>query len=284
MGTGECIFVFIVVAVSSLIISIWHRHVKARHAEQIKNEELKREVTKKTVGRIAHELGTPIVEISVSLYALHEKLPGKFAHYLRAIENAVERVQAIMQAMREIQILEDLIKSDLDINSSIELKVVSVNQLVQMAVMAVKETRRDGNVKFSIQYSSDVTIKCNPNEIIQTFINLLRNSYDAILANKERVKRGIISVKSTNVEDIVQVIIHDNGEGISEDIEGKTFDKGFSTRSGAGRGFGLSVAKNLVGKNDGKLEVKNDIIDGKIYGCIAIVEFPKAFKVTDISE
>jgi signal transduction histidine kinase len=266
------IFVFIFVAILVLITYYFYRHIKVRHAEQVINEKSEREAAKRTVARITHELGTPIAEISMSLHALSGNVPREFDHYLRKIENAAERMRAIMQATREIQMLEDSIKGDLlktDISSPANFEVASVNQLLQAAIMAVKDTR-DENVKFLIQYSGNTNIICCPNEIIQVFINLLRNSYDAFPEGE-----GKISVKSIDKKDFVQVIIQDNGEGISKDIEDKIFNEGFSTRRGIGRGFGLTVAKSLVVKNNGRLEIKNDIINDKISGCIAIIEFPK---------
>jgi len=260
------IVVVIFVVAPFCTIFYWHHRIESHKKE-----------SKRTAGRIAHELGTPISEVGFSLHALHKTLPGKFSHHLFAIDNAVERVKAIMQAMGEIGILEELIKSGLDISSFEELEVVSVNKLLQTAIMAVKETR-DEDVKFSIEYSSNTDIRCNPNEIIQVFINILRNSYDAILADKKGKEEGKISVKSANMDDTIQVTIQDDGEGISKDIEKLIFKEKFSTRGGVGRGFGLTVAKDLVKKNKGKLEIKNIIKNEEISGCIATMEFPKGRK------
>jgi signal transduction histidine kinase len=262
----------ILLFIFSISFFIAHR-LRWKFILQVQEEKTKRKEAERTVKRIAHELGTPISEISVSLHALFGKLPEKYTHYLYKIASSAERMNAIMKAMLEIEILEELIESGylkIDINSPLGLEVVNVNYLVQTAVMAVKETRVSENVNFSIQYKRDLKIHCNPYEIIQVFINLLKNSYDAFHEGK-----GEISIKSIDTKETIQVIFQDDGKGISEDIKDLIFEEGFSTRSGRGRGFGLSVAKNLVKKNNGKIEIKNDIINEKSCGCVAIVEFPK---------
>jgi signal transduction histidine kinase len=233
----------------------------------------KTEAVKRTRSLFAHEIATPLAEVFINLYALSRILPKEYANYLTSMQNSVEHMQALIEAVGEIEVLEELVKGDslkFNIDSPSELKDVSVNALLQIAIMAIKETREE-YVKFSINYSRGANIKCNPREIIQVVMNLLRNSFDTF---DKRV--GNINIKSSYTKDFVQVVIQDDGGGISEDIKDKIFDEGFSTRNGAGRGYGLSVAKSLVSKNKSTLKIDNDVVNGKISGCIVIIEFPKS--------
>jgi hypothetical protein len=60
------------------------------------------------------------------------------------------------------------------------------------------------------------------------------------------------------------VQIRDTGPGISETVRDKIFQTHFSTKHGAqyGLGLGLAIARGIIEKHGGRIEVSNAIPNG----------------------
>jgi signal transduction histidine kinase len=55
----------------------------------------------------------------------------------------------------------------------------------------------------------------------------------------------------------MQIIISDNGKGISEGIRNQIFDPFFTTKE-SGTGLGLSIAQEIVKAHKGRIEFSNE--------------------------
>jgi signal transduction histidine kinase len=88
------------------------------------------------------------------------------------------------------------------------------------------------------------------NEMQQVVMNLLLNARDAIRerrwnANDKTIKGEVnITIKDG---DGLDIIVADNGAGISEDIEGKMFEA-YKTTKQEGTGIGTYTSKLIVNK------------------------------------
>ncbi|UTM47904.1 sensor histidine kinase [Glutamicibacter mysorens] len=87
--------------------------------------------------------------------------------------------------------------------------------------------------------------------------NLVDNAMDAaISASTPQIKVGI---EETN--ELVRVIVSDNGEGIAEDAIDEIFTQGFSTKDSSvsgGRGFGLAISRLVCRRRGGELAAASD--------------------------
>ena len=248
-------------------------------ATKAHQEEARIKETRRTVERIAHELGTPVAQMSVHVKILLDEasLRGKFHQSLLSLDYALHRIEAIMDASRELHLLQQFVQNPNSIAGSKRERAeqtYSINTLVQTALMAVKETR-DENVKFSIQYSGNCCIRCVSVEIIQVFVNIFRNAFDALPRGAGRVTVETLNVEENNTP-CVRVVVQDTGEGIAPEVEAHMFNEGFSTRGGPGRGHGLFITKRLVELNGGKIAIQNLASQkGSASGAKVTLEFPR---------
>ncbi len=89
-------------------------------------------------------------------------------------------------------------------------------------------------------------------EISQVILNLLLNASQAIEG------RGTIRVRTWEEDSSVRVAISDDGPGISDDVQKRMFDAGFTTKScDVGSGWGLSISQRIVQRHGGTLEVES---------------------------
>ena len=236
------------------------------------------------LGRIRHELNTPLGELRNWIDATMSEAPvhGKLRQGLQNMESATERALAITDVRDDV--LYDVVsKSALPIEETTQAtrEIVNINTLVQTAIIAVKTTRSE-DVRWDVSFAAGNCIRCSREQIIQIFVNLLRNACDALRDAGGRIAVKTIQVKperdeGPDVGRFVQVIIRDNGEGFHESIREAAFNGGFTTRQGRDRGHGLAIVKRLVALNDGSIEVMSPVRanDKERPGTEMTVTFPK---------
>jgi len=90
----------------------------------------------------------------------------------------------------------------------------------------------------------------------QVFVNLIGNALDAM----EHVGAPEISILREDPSDeIVRILVHDIGEGLSDDAAERAFDPFFTTKTtGKGLGLGLSISYNIVVDFGGHLSARNN--------------------------
>jgi signal transduction histidine kinase len=90
-------------------------------------------------------------------------------------------------------------------------------------------------------------ILCYPNELNQIWMNLIHNAIQAMAG------KGTLTIETTLQDEQIFVSITDTGKGISNTIRPHIFEPFFTT--GAGNGLGLGIAKNIIEKHQGKIEI-----------------------------
>ena len=103
------------------------------------------------------------------------------------------------------------------------------------------------------------------NDFGEAVKNLVLNACYAMRLKRNSEGDGYgprLAVSTHRVDDIVEVLVRDNGTGISDDVVGHIFNPFFSTREGVlGAGLGLTVAADVARRAGGGLSV--DSIHGE---------------------
>ncbi len=108
-------------------------------------------------------------------------------------------------------------------------------------------------IKIIKEYKDVPKICCDPTKMQQVFLNIIKNSAQA-MANVDHPE---ITIKITYHEDMVKINIKDNGPGIPKDVIGNIFDPFYTTKQvGEGVGLGLYISYFIVTKqHNGKIFV-----------------------------
>ena len=94
-------------------------------------------------------------------------------------------------------------------------------------------------------------LRVDRHKVLQILINLLRNAKHAMETSREHPKRLVVRV-AIAPSNGVQIIVADNGIGISADHLTKIFNHGFTTKKD-GHGFGLHSGANAAKEMGGSL-------------------------------
>ena len=123
--------------------------------------------------------------------------------------------------------------------------------------------------------------QANPNQIQQVLLNLLINARQA-MPNGGRV---VIKLSLDAETGMVDLLVRDNGCGMTPDVMRRIFDPFFSTKAGpdasgkGGTGLGLSMCREIVEAHHGRLRV--DSTPGK--GTAFTLKLPVAQPVLDLA-
>ncbi|MHC0617038.1 ATP-binding protein [Paenibacillus sp. M.A.Huq-82] len=85
--------------------------------------------------------------------------------------------------------------------------------------------------------------------------NLIENAFDA-LKDKEGHKEVFISIEQD--EDVLSILVEDNGSGMDEETKRRMFERDYSTKAKENRGIGLYLIHNIVNKCGGRLVVESE--------------------------
>ena len=202
------------------------------------------------VDGVAHELNTPLSIIMAQADALFLKMGNcqkEFREEIEIIKKQVRRVKYFTHRLLTYS------KS-----MSFEPGKINLPRLLDECLFLLAPRFRSNGIKITKNYApfSD-PIWADYRQIEQVFINILNNAVDAIGRNGE-IK---LETKIRKDDDIngIEIIISDNGEGISQENLPHIFEAFFSTKSATrGTGLGLSISKAIIQRHHGKISVDSE--------------------------
>lgn len=90
-------------------------------------------------------------------------------------------------------------------------------------------------------------VYCENSKIQQVFLNILKNSAQAMMIQTEKRVLPKLIIRVYQEEDRIRVEIQDNGPGMDEETRKRVFEPFFTTKEvGLGIGLGLSVSYFII--------------------------------------
>ena len=204
---------------------------------------------------VSHELRTPLTVIKGNVGLIRKF--GSDEESLNSIEVEVDRLNRLVGDLLLLNQAESgMIPFDM---VKVELDTLLVDVVKQMTVVAGKK------VKLVVQTIEPAVVTGDPDRLKQIFINLISN---AISYSHEKDKIII----SLGVKERMAVIsIEDHGPGISKEDLAHIFDRFFRADKSrthtptSGFGLGLSIAKWIAEKHEGRIDVESAVGEGTIF-------------------
>jgi two-component system sensor kinase FixL len=202
---------------------------------------------------IAHELNQPLGAISLRAeackLALQRACPGngQLADDLDYVRLQAERAGEIIRRLRGFVAKREP-----------ERKWVAPLQLVQDVMHFVDTDCEKHRVQLQLNLDAQLPhVECDEIQIQQVILNLVRNGIEALCSEEnEAAEQRHLWVHGQLIGEgqgtQLQIIVEDDGPGLSPKIGEHLFDPFFSTKSG-GLGIGLSLSKSIVESHGGSL-------------------------------
>lgn len=130
----------------------------------------------------------------------------------------------------------------------LDLRQIPVRDLVQRAVALT----HPGSVEVRIEASCDGILKCAPPLLTQALTNLIENAIYAAGPG------GWIQLRTRASGGSFTVEVSDSGAGVPTQLRERVFEPFFTTKpTGVGTGLGLSLARDIVHRHGGVLEIRD---------------------------
>jgi signal transduction histidine kinase len=195
---------------------------------------------------VAHELNTPLAVLQGSIEKLSETVTDPVT------QERLARMRRVAQRLKKIS--ESLV--DFARRRKQEMGPVSLRSLVEEAWSLVAIDEKSSHVAFRNDVDPAARAYGNADRLIQVFVNLLRNSLNAVDS------KGTITVGSQpmaeNGRRWTSISVEDNGPGIPAEVLPDIFEAFVTTRLDArGTGLGLTVAEGIVTQHGGQITASN---------------------------
>ena len=196
---------------------------------------------------IAHEINNPLDIIQTKLYLLQKKL-------IKDYQNQ-EIWDHIVKIKQQIYRLDRLIKDILNYAKPpiINLQTVQVNQILKKTIELISDYFTE-NISLETDYEPDLpAIQGDELGLEIVFNNLILNSLESIQ------RKGKIKVMTRLLnQEMIEIKIEDNGEGIAENDLQNIFNPFFTSKSRTGgTGLGLTLCKDIIDQHKGKITVES---------------------------
>lgn len=222
---------------------------------------------------VAHEINNPLASIAWCAESLESRVAeimddsegsepstpsGEAAvihKYLRRIQEEAFRCKGITEKLLDFSRLGD-----------VERHAADLHELVQNVIEMVQTLGKYRDKRVELATSEPVVALVNSQEIKQVVLNLLTNALDSLDPG------GVVRVELRRQGDSAELLVVDNGCGMTSDVLKHLFEPFFTRRrDGQGTGLGLSITYRIIQDHGGRIEAQSA---GPGHGSTFLVSLP----------
>ena len=221
--------------------------------EMASREYLDKITLKENLANISHQLKTPLTSISILVDNLCDEEVDKKTEleFLNDIKRQVDNINYLVIVLLKL--------SRFDANViTFKKDDINVKKLILECMKNLDVIREVKNINIHVSGANDVEFIGDYKWESEAISNIIKNAIEHTLNDKNIY----ISFKDKSL--YTEIIIEDEGLGMSEKEKNRIFErfyKGSSTNSN-NFGIGLSLAKEIITKDNGKIIVKSEVNKG----------------------
>ena len=210
---------------------------------------------------VAHEVNNPLFGILTYAKLLRRWVAsGQTEHEKR--EEAIQCLELIASESRRCG---DLIKNLLTLSRTAPMNVQSTDLrgVIDRCLMLVRPQLEMHGVELQLKIAEDLPrVPCDPAQIEQVLIALIINAKDAMPRGGNLWIESGLNSAATEIE----IRVRDDGSGIAPDVLPHIFEPFLTTKeSGHGVGLGLAIARGIVERHNGHIEVESKLGQGTTF-------------------
>ena len=217
---------------------------------------------------VAHEINNPLGTILLFADMLYKEMPDDDPRRsdLKMIIEETTRCKSIVSDLLNFSRQKNITAQD-----------INIQDLIDQVIEGLQAQSTLQDVRFVREFDSNMpTIRADPNQLKQVFINLFKNGAEAMEAE------GIITVSTKMLDhNWIEINISDTGAGIPEEHLDKIFSPFFTTKSNdKGTGLGLSIVYGIIKMHRGQIKVVSQLGKGTTFTITLPVNLPEGLLPT----
>ncbi len=221
--------------------------LQAAQQELVQKERLA--VLGQLTATVSHEIRNPLGTVANALYLLKESLKGQeYAHLARPLtlaERNVERCDNIISELLDFSRQRKIQKQPLAIGPWL--------------ADLIGEFYIPGEVQLHWALDSHTVVPVDSERLRRVMINVITNALQAFDEAPDRVQK--LEISSRTVDERYEIIVSDNGPGMSEEVLARIYEPMYSTKT-FGVGLGVPIIKNVLESHGGGVEYHSEVGKG----------------------
>lgn len=199
------------------------------------------------IATAAHELRTPIANMKTRLYLMRYQ-PEKFDQHIEVAESVATLMQNLVEHMFDLTRFEHGIMT-------LEIETISLNSLLEEIIQyQTPEAERLGIALILAMPDESITLRADPHRLTQVITNLLSNALKYTKPNSD------VTIYVTQAENILQIDIEDQGDGIEPEHIPYLFQPFYRISSTSkGAGLGLAIAHEIITAHGGTIDIHSTL-------------------------
>ena len=242
---------------SARAVIVWQDKTEERRLESSLMQAGKLAAIGQLAAGVAHEINNPLTVINANAQMLKMVMPVEDENFesvdlmVRAGERAAKVVRGLLDFARQ----EQYAFNPGDLNESVREALDLVNYQLQSAKVTVT-TELDSTLP---------PIVASWEHLKSVWLNLLLNARDALLHNNDQ-RQLELATRWNRDSQTVQVVLHDNGKGMTEAETAHIFEPFYTTKGpGQGTGLGLATCHRIVEQHSGEITVASKVNEGTTF-------------------
>lgn len=220
-------------------------------------KELKDKINlKDSLTNISHQLKTPLTSISLLVDNLDdEQIDYKLQkEFLNDIKIQIKNINYLIIILLKL--------SRFDANVIVFKKeIINVKKLIFEILKYIDVIREVKNINVHVNGANDITFIGDYKWEFEAISNILKNSLEYTSENKNIY----ISFSKNNL--YTEIVIKDEGKGMTNEEKKKIFERFYKGPNSTTNNFGIgmSLAKEIINKDNGKIKIESEINKGTIF-------------------
>ncbi len=221
---------------------------------------------------VAHEVNNPLFGILTYAKLLRKWVASGQAEH----EKREEAMQSLDLIASESQRCGALIKNLLSLSrtSPMNVQLTDLRGVIDRCLLLVRPQLEQSGIELQLNVAKDLPpVSCDPSQIEQVLIALIMNAIDAM------PRGGNLWIESRLTDAATEVLlqVRDDGSGIAADVLPHIFEPFLTTKeNGHGVGLGLAIARGIVERHNGSIEVESALGRGTTFTITLPVQAPDA--------
>lgn len=210
---------------------------------------------------LAHEINNPLSGILTYAKLLRKYVDHEDGGQSRRKE-ICDSLELIASESRRCG---DLVKNLLTFSRAtpINLQPTNLNHVIEQSLRLVQHQLDLNGVHVQAQLEAKLPlVHCDGAQIEQVLLALLMNAVDAMPQGGNLW----LTTTSSNDDNLVRVVVRDDGAGISPEILPRIFEPFLTTKeTGRGVGLGLAISHSILERHHGTIEVQSELGKGTTF-------------------
>lgn len=239
--------------------------------EDVSEERRLDKVRRDFVANVSHELKTPVSALSLLAEAVQHASdePDEVRRFTEKMKGEAQRLATLVNDLLDLSMLQGEGLKTVD--------AIGIKEITRSVVDATSLLAHSRGISIEETSDESITVFGDKSQLVMALRNLMTN---AIGYSPED---GVIELSAAVNNDMIEISVRDHGEGISEELQSRVFERFYRVdparaRSTGGTGLGLAIVKHVCENHGGDCIVTSTPGDGAMFTMrLPAVDDPSVF-------